>query len=196
MEDVRWNVSTAGLEAQIKKTEQVLLRRGIGEKMKYYKVLGPGGVSCHGGNARWSLPHDGQPGDWMPEIKGKLVACNNGYHLCRREDLILWINEEIYEAEYEGEIVESDEKVVVRKCRLLSRFTIWNKKTIRLFAADCAEHVLPIYEKSYPDDQRPRLAIQSARDFANGKISSAAQPHQAHNMGKVNIDESSLGNQF
>ena len=44
------------------------------------------------------------------------------------------------------------------------------EKEIRLFAADCAELVLPIYEKQYPDDNRPRLAIQAARDYANGLI--------------------------
>jgi hypothetical protein len=43
-------------------------------------------------------------------------------------------------------------------------------KEIRLFAADCAELVLPIYEKRYPDDNRPRLAIQAARGYANGLI--------------------------
>jgi hypothetical protein len=55
--------------------------------------------------------------------------------------------------------------------------TIWafravegKDKEIRLFAADCAESVLPIYEKNYPDDKRPRLAIQAARDYANGLI--------------------------
>ena len=44
-------------------------------------------------------------------------------------------------------------------------------KEIRLFAADCAELVLPIYEKQYPNDDRPRKAIQAARDYANGLIS-------------------------
>ena len=43
-------------------------------------------------------------------------------------------------------------------------------KEIRLFAADCAELVLPIYEKKYPNDARPRKAIQAARDYANGLI--------------------------
>ena len=44
-------------------------------------------------------------------------------------------------------------------------------KEIRLFAADCAEMVLPIYEKEYPNDYRPRKAIHAARDYANGLIS-------------------------
>ena len=43
-------------------------------------------------------------------------------------------------------------------------------RVMRLMAADFAEAVLPIFEKKYPDDKRPRLAIKAARDFANGKI--------------------------
>jgi hypothetical protein len=43
-------------------------------------------------------------------------------------------------------------------------------KEIRLFAADCAESVLHIYENRYPNDDRPRKAIQAARDYANGVI--------------------------
>lgn len=45
-------------------------------------------------------------------------------------------------------------------------------KEIRLFAADCAESVLHIFEKEHPDDDRPRKAILAARDYANGFISS------------------------
>ena len=41
----------------------------------------------------------------------------------------------------------------------------------RLFAIDCAERVLPIFEAKYPNDQRPRQAIQAAKDYMAGKIS-------------------------
>ncbi len=40
---------------------------------------------------------------------------------------------------------------------------------IRLFACDCAEMVLPIYEHKYPGDDRPRKAIEVIRLYANGK---------------------------
>ncbi|HVE17244.1 MAG TPA: Imm5 family immunity protein [Chthoniobacterales bacterium] len=39
----------------------------------------------------------------------------------------------------------------------------------RLFACDCAESVLHLYEKDYPEDKRPREAIRVARAFAEGK---------------------------
>jgi hypothetical protein len=43
----------------------------------------------------------------------------------------------------------------------------------RLFAADCAAHVLPIFEKVYPSDKRPRNWIEAARACARGQISEA-----------------------
>ena len=49
---------------------------------------------------------------------------------------------------------------------------IWYKLEpikLRLFACDCAEQALPIYEKDYPDDKRPRKAVETARLFAEGK---------------------------
>jgi hypothetical protein len=44
----------------------------------------------------------------------------------------------------------------------------------RLMAADFAEGVLPLYEQRYPNDTRPRAAIQAARDYAHGRIGAAA----------------------
>ena len=45
----------------------------------------------------------------------------------------------------------------------------------RLMAADFAEAVLPVYERDYPGDTRPRAAIQAARDYAHGRIGAAAR---------------------
>ena len=39
-----------------------------------------------------------------------------------------------------------------------------------LFRADVAELVLPIFEEEYPNDSRPRKAIEAIRDFYHGKI--------------------------
>ena len=40
----------------------------------------------------------------------------------------------------------------------------------RLIAADFAERVLPLFEAEYPDDDRPRKAIEAARAFVRGEI--------------------------
>jgi len=143
--------------------------------MKYYKVLNAGGSCCNGGDGSWFLPtkqKDGtwKPGKWMPKVMGELEPCVNGYHICRPQDLVSWLNEAIFEVEYKGKMVEDDDKCVVREARLLRRIETWDEKSARLFAADCAERVLPIYEKEYPNDDAPRKAIQAARDYADGKI--------------------------
>lgn len=40
-------------------------------------------------------------------------------------------------------------------------------RTLRLFAADCAAHALPIYEQAYPGDDRPRNAVEALRRYAD-----------------------------
>jgi len=39
-----------------------------------------------------------------------------------------------------------------------------------LWAADCAEHVLPYFEKEYPEDNRPRKAIEAGRAWVRDEI--------------------------
>ena len=51
---------------------------------------------------------------------------------------------------------------------LLLRNDFVSEKNLRLFACDCAERVLHIYEKKY-DNPAPRKAIETARLFANGE---------------------------
>ena len=41
---------------------------------------------------------------------------------------------------------------------------------LAIWAADCAEHVLHLFEEMQPDDERPRRAVESARAWAQGKI--------------------------
>ena len=43
----------------------------------------------------------------------------------------------------------------------------------RLLACDYAEHVLPIFETQYPDDDRPRKAIAVSRRYARGEATDA-----------------------
>jgi hypothetical protein len=45
-----------------------------------------------------------------------------------------------------------------------------DRSSLALWAADCAEHVLPYFEKQYPDDDRPRKAIEAARAWTRGEI--------------------------
>ena len=144
---------------------------------KYYKVLNNDGTPCHGGKGKWHLPKGRQLGTWMPRIE-RMEPCHSGYHVCREQDLIRWLGPAIFEVEIRGDNVVHDErgasKVVAQEARLIRRLETWNDRTARLFAADCAEAVLPIFEKARPNDDRPRKAIQAARDYAEGRIGAAA----------------------
>lgn len=42
-----------------------------------------------------------------------------------------------------------------------------------LWAADCAEHVLPYFEEKHPKDDRPRNALEAGRCWFRGEISTS-----------------------
>jgi hypothetical protein len=43
-------------------------------------------------------------------------------------------------------------------------------RLLALWAATCAEHVLPLFESVQPSDPRPRRTIQSTRAWAHGEL--------------------------
>lgn len=43
-------------------------------------------------------------------------------------------------------------------------------RTLVLWTIDCSARILPIFEKAYPKDKRPREAVKAAKDWAQGKI--------------------------
>ena len=45
-----------------------------------------------------------------------------------------------------------------------------DRTTVARWAADCAEHVLPLFERHRPDDDRPREAIEAVRTWARGEV--------------------------
>jgi hypothetical protein len=50
-----------------------------------------------------------------------------------------------------------------------------DRRLVAAWAADCAEHVLPVFEKAAPNDERPRDAIARTRAFARGELSIAKE---------------------
>jgi hypothetical protein len=43
-------------------------------------------------------------------------------------------------------------------------------RLLAMWAADCAEHVLPLFEEVKPGDARPRQAIEQSRAWMQGKV--------------------------
>jgi Imm-5 like putative immunity protein len=139
-----------------------------------YKVLGADGQPIHGGTGVWHLPN-GKPGRWMPKI-GDPKCCERGYHLVGLAYLPEWLAAgcTIFEAEGRGPSDSDDGKTAFAQARLLRQVYL-SDRDWRLFAADCAEHVLPIFERMFLGDDRPRKAIKAARAYARGDIGSAAR---------------------
>jgi hypothetical protein len=55
---------------------------------------------------------------------------------------------------------------------------------LALWAASCAEHVLPLFEAVRPDDDRPRAAIDAARAWTRGEVAMMrARAAGGHAMG-------------
>ena len=60
-------------------------------------------------------------------------------------------------------------------------------ESLALWAADCAEHVLPYFEEKYPKVDRPRDAVEAGRAWVFGEIAMSearaatrAAGHAAH----------------
>jgi hypothetical protein len=57
-------------------------------------------------------------------------------------------------------------------------------RLLALWAADCAEHVLPLFERVRPVDDRPRHAIELARAWTRGEVTMTdARTAAGHAMG-------------
>jgi hypothetical protein len=133
--------------------------------VKLYKSLAENGFCCHGGTGQWSLPNGKKPGAWMPKLVD-LNPCHRGYHVLREQDLLTFVGPALFEVEVRGEKIICDDKVVVAEARLVRHVPGWTHQNLVIFACDCAERVLSIFEKTLPDDKRTRAAIEAARKWA------------------------------
>jgi hypothetical protein len=105
-------------------------------------------------------------GSWTPDKNP--VLCQSGWHLAThggigehcRIGAVLW------EAEGRGEVAESDDKIAFTSVRLLRQVGTLDQQTAVRWAAECAKRVLKHYEVKYPDDKRPRDAINAALAWA------------------------------
>lgn len=111
---------------------------------------------------------------WTDRVKHP-VLCERGWHACRWEDAVHHIDAELWVCDLDGVIVAGDDKVVAERLRIVRKVKGINERSLRLFAADHAEQVLPIFEQERPADDRPRKAIAAARAYAEGRITHAAR---------------------
>ena len=133
----------------------------MGEVTTYYKWLNPDRTTTYQG-VKWPK----QVGVWTPDATP--VMCVSGWHLATHEGIaehartgaVLWI------AEGRGEFVAAGDKVAFSSARLVSQVGTLTQIIAVQWAAECAKRVLRHYEDRYPEDKRPREAIQAALKWA------------------------------
>lgn len=131
--------------------------------MKYYlKFLGQD-RQPYFGLGQWP-----PPGEWTKTIKN-VFPCYSGYHLCRLQDFFDWCYIPVLWVAEAEDVVTTNNKVVAKRARLIRQVEEWNETNQRLFAVDCADHVLHLFESLFPYDKRPRQAIETSRRFAIGE---------------------------
>ena len=94
--------------------------------MTAYKFLAAGGIGPFTG-FRWPV------GEWV-EADG-VDLCRDGIHACRASDLPNWIDDELWEIELDGEVVEQERKLVARRGRLVRRLEGWTPELLHDFGA-------------------------------------------------------------
>jgi hypothetical protein len=127
----------------------------------YYKWLKPDRTTTYQG-VKWPK----RVGVWTPDVTP--VMCVSGWHLATHEGIaehartgaVLWI------AEGRGEFVAAGDKVAFSSARLVSQVGTLTQIIAVQWAAECAKRVLRHYEDRYPEDKRPREAIQAALKWA------------------------------
>ena len=142
-----------------------------------YKWLKPSNAGSYGhGDYGPYLPTHEQdpeagwePGLWTP--KTTPILCSSGWHVT--DVAHLWNHWSaygtLYRVECRGLASAGKDKTAWESIRLLEPLGTLTTKVCRQFAIECAEKVLPIFEKAHPEDDRPRRAIEVAKDFLSGE---------------------------
>ena len=98
--------------------------------------------------------------------KGKISLCHAGFH-CSQEILQAFSHvqgEILAEVECSGRSQSQEDKEVYSVMTIQKAY-LWQKRDSVALAVYAAEQVIDIFEKKYPDDQRPRKAIEAAKEW-------------------------------
>jgi hypothetical protein len=118
------------------------------------------------------------------------VACDHGVHACRVEDLPFWTNDELWEVEVDGPLVEAERKLVAPRGRLTRRVDAWTPSTARSLADEAAARARAYADARPPDDTARAYAEDAERRAGQGKayaatyIASVAAEHAGGPAGR------------
>ena len=117
------------------------------------------GMKSNSGDCIWKIGE-------QKVFKDELVMCERGFH-CSRDvwQAFSYVQGEILaRVEISGRHEVQADKEVWEKMKVVKAYK-WQKKDSVELAIYAAELVIDIYEKQYPDDDRPRKAIEAAKTY-------------------------------
>ena len=123
--------------------------------MKLYKFLRTG-LKSNSGNHKWEV------GKWYKE--DTVDICNRGFHASKTplQALGYVAGEIVAQVEVKGKSIIQDDKGCWSEMRIVKAWN-WKKKDSVSLSIFSAELCLKNFEKYYPDDKRPREAIEAAK---------------------------------
>ena len=112
------------------------------------------------GDQKWEV------GKWYKH-EGELSICSSGFHACESplSSLKYPYGDRWFEVEAGGKIIREGGTVVASEMRLVRELDV--KKILVPFSYLCARRNLENFEKVFPNDDRPRKAIEAAEAYAN-----------------------------
>ena len=127
------------------------------KRYKFLKLKNKKIISSYNEKFKWEI------GKWY-KTDGELSMCENGFHCSiQPSDAFYYVSGEVLAiVETKGKSIEQLDKQCWEQMRIVKAYG-WTKKDSIALAIYSAELVLPNFEKEYPDDDRPRKAIEAAK---------------------------------
>jgi len=129
--------------------------------MKRYKFLvsKDNKIKSYNGDCEWKIKE-------KKIFNGDLSMCNSGFHCSKTiYQAFSYVQGDILaEVEVGGNKIISDNKEVYSEMKILRAWK-WKKEDSVALAIYSAELVLKNFEKVYPNDKRPREAIEAAKRY-------------------------------
>src|SRR5665213_2770076 len=123
------------------------------------------GMKSANGNVDWKL------GEWQ-KLEGTLDICNNGFHASEKPlDAMGYVNCEIMaKVEVRGKSIKQEDKQAWTEMRIVKAYE-WKKQDSVALSIFAAELCIRNFERVYPDDKRPREAIEAAKEWLRNPTS-------------------------
>jgi hypothetical protein len=125
------------------------------------------GLRSNADDSAWTI------GEWRDPIESVLI-CNSGYHHSPTPlDALWYVNGEILaRTEARGKAEADGDKSCHAEMRIIEAWH-WTKRDSVQLAIFAAELVIDLFEQRYPEDRRPRKAIEAAKQWAAGAAGAA-----------------------